>query len=85
MNVSNMFDASNMTNPFHMTVDSRKNISEPRTNQISDHHMRTIPKAQNDNAKKFVPSPELIVDSSQSSESKEKIVINNHRYIIPVS
>lgn len=80
-----MFDASNTTNPFHITVDSHKNISEPRTNQISDHHMRTIPKAHNDNAKKFVPSPELIVDSSQSSESKEKIVINNHRYVIPVS
>lgn len=36
--------------------------------------------------KNFVPSPELIVDASESSESNEKFIIKkNHHYVIPVS
>lgn len=43
------------------------------------------PKVKHETTKKFIPSPELIVDSSQSSESNEKFVINNQRYSVPVS
>lgn len=33
----------------------------------------------------FIPSPELIVDSSQSYESNEKFAIRPHRNFLPVS
>lgn len=37
--------------------------------------------------KKFIPSPELIIDSSQSSssESNEQFIMKNHHHEIPVS
>lgn len=46
-------------------------------------HDRTSPQPKHEIPKKFIPSPELIIDSSQSSESNERFVINNHRYVIP--
>lgn len=81
MNVSNMFDVSNVTSTEQYLTD----IGAQRViNQVPGINTRMISKIQSLNAKKFIPSPELVVDSSQSSESKEKIVVNNHRYIIPV-
>lgn len=48
-----------------------------------DHRLSQKPK--HELPQKFVPSPELIVDSSQSSESNEKFVVNKERYVVPVS
>lgn len=47
--------------------------------------LRQTHKINDDSIKKFIPSPELIVDASQSSESNEKFIIKNHHHIIPVS
>lgn len=46
---------------------------------------RPTSKFQYDTSRKFIPSPELIVDSSQSSESNENFIINNQPFVIPVS
>lgn len=75
-----MTNAANMSN----TVDiGKKNSSGLRINQITVHHIRGSPKVQHDILNQFKPSPELIVDFSQSSESTEKLVLNNH--YLPVS
>lgn len=47
--------------------------------------LRQAHKIKDDSSKKFIPSPELVVDASQSSESNEKFIIKNHHDFIPVS
>lgn len=51
-----------------------------------DQHQH-LPKIRHGTLKKFIPSPELIVDSSQSSssESNEKFIIKNNFHGISVS
>lgn len=66
----------------------KRNLTSSQPQNTFAMHSRLISKKSPESVKteKFVPSPELIIDSSQSSESNEKIVINkNHQYVIPVS
>lgn len=71
-----------MTNPWSFGM----NLSTSRfaVNPIPNRQSQII---NYETTKKFIPSPELIVDSSQSSESNEKFIINHHhhRHVAPVS
>lgn len=63
----------------------KKNLSVSNHQPMVDSMSNRQPQKY-ETLKKFIPSPELIVDSSQSSESHEKFVINNKRYVVsPVS
>lgn len=53
--------------------------------QITRYDNQQLPKIKYDIQKKFIPSPELIVDSSQSSELNEKFIIPNHHHGASVS
>ncbi|XP_055323800.1 uncharacterized protein LOC129578754 isoform X2 [Sitodiplosis mosellana] len=59
------------------------NLSTPRQQQNIGPPNWQPPKHKHETTKNFIPSPELIVESSQSSESNENFVINNHRYVAP--
>lgn len=77
-----------MTNSwlFGMNNDTKVNSSMPRQQQQNKSPTNwQSSKIKQETTKNFIPSPELIVDSSQSSESNENFVINNHRYKAPVS
>lgn len=64
---------------------TKKVISRSHTSTNPPTVLRNTHKNKDDSIKKFIPSPELIVDASQSSESSEKFIIKNHHQFIPVS
>lgn len=70
---------------FGLNDATKMNISTPRYQQNISPSNWQAPNIKPETTNKFIPSPELIVDSSQSSESNEKFVINNQRYVVPVS
>lgn len=64
----------------------RNKLNSVSHHQLGIHREHRLPqKPKLELPQKFVPSPELIVDSSQSSESNEKFVVNKQRYVVPVS
>lgn len=73
----------------NMSSNKSRPTSSQQFQQITrlDHQLSIKPKIKYETLKKFIPSPELIVDESQSSssESNEKFVINGHNHGIPVS
>lgn len=77
-----------MTNPwlFGMNDGITKNLSTSRY-PVNSAPNRQPQIMKYETTKKFIPSPELIVDSSQSLESNEKFVINHqhHRHVVGVS
>lgn len=73
-----------------MNMSSNKTKSTPspqQFQQITRFDKQQLPKIKYETSKKFIPSPELIVDESQSSssESNEKYIIKSHHYGIPVT
>lgn len=83
--------ATNPWPPDHNTSNNQSTTSG--TNTIKRQHHASNVNTKNvgqtstmkyETTKTFIPSPELIVDSSQSSESTENVVINNHRFVYPV-
>lgn len=71
----------------NMNNNKTKPTSSQKFQQITRFDNQHIPKIKYDTLKKFIPSPELIIDESQSSssESNEKFIIKNHHHGIPVS
>lgn len=80
--------AASRANETLLSNNKTRPTSSQQFQQITrfDNNQQT-PKIKYETSKKFKPSPELIVDESQSSssESNEKYIIKNHHHGIPVS